>query len=172
MLSSGDALASGAAGPLQVAVDVTANPLLDLLGSAVGTFITTLLVGAIMIAVVPDYTQGRMAAVLDRPVGTLVYGFVALVLVVILTVALVFSIIGIVVAIPFVLLAYVIWAVGSAVAFLAVGDRLVGHEDGWTKALLVGAGINGLLTLTGIGGIVSLVVGAAGFGAVVDHALS
>jgi hypothetical protein len=62
--------------------------------------------------------------------------------------------------------AYLAWAVGASIAFLAVGDRLVGHEDGWTKPLLVGAAINGGLTLTGIGGIVTFGIGAAGFGAV------
>jgi hypothetical protein len=43
---------------------------------------------------------------------------------------------------------------------------LVGRDRGWLAALLVGAGINGLLTLTGIGSIVSFGVGAVGFGAV------
>ena len=56
----------------------------------------------------------------------------------------------------------------------SVGSRLLGHqcraalvgrEDGWLKPLVVAALINGGLTLTGIGGLVSFAVGAAGFGA-------
>ena len=54
----------------------------------------------------------------------------------------------------------------AAVAFLAIADRLVDREDGWTKPLLIAAGLNGALALTGVGGIVSFGIGAAGFGAV------
>ena len=154
-------------------VDVPAgNPVASVAGGAVVAFLTTLLVGAIMIAVAPEYTQRRMEQVLDNPVGTFAYGLLALLLVLLVSFVLVITVIGILVAVPFLVLSYVVWAVGSAIAFLAVGDRLVGHEDGWTKPLLVGAGINGLLTLTGIGGLVSFCVGAAGFGAVLRSYLS
>lgn len=142
------------------------NPAVNVAGGAVGAFLTTLLVGAIMIAVAPEYTRRRMAQVLEDPVGTSVYGIASLLLVFLVALVLVVTIIGIALAIPLLLLAWVVWAVGSAVAFLAIGDRLVGHDDGWTRPLLVAAGINGLLTLTGVGGILSLCVGAAGFGAV------
>jgi len=54
----------------------------------------------------------------------------------------------------------------AAVLVWAVGDRLVGHEDGWLKPLAVGAGVNGALALTAVGGVLSFAVGAAGFGAV------
>ncbi|WP_433633285.1 hypothetical protein [Halomicrococcus sp. NG-SE-24] len=142
------------------------DPVTNVAGSAVGAFLTTLLVGGIMVAAAPEYTRQRMAQVLENPVETFIYGLVSLLVVILVTVVLVITIIGIVVAIPFLLLVWVVWAVGSAIGFLAIADRLVGHEDGWTKPLLVGAGINGLLTLTGIGGLVSVCVGAAGFGAV------
>lgn len=148
-------------------VDVAVgSPVRSVLGGAVGAFLTTLLVGAIMVAVAPDYTRERMAQVLEDPIASFGYGLVALVVVVFLALVLILTIIGILVAIPFLILAWVVWAVGAAIAFLAIADRLVGHEDGWTKPLLVAAGINGLLTVTGIGGLVSFCVGAAGFGAV------
>ena len=148
-------------------VDVpAANPVAGLAGGAVTTFLTTLIVGAIMVALAPEYTRARMAGVLEEPVGTFLYGLVALVALFVVAVLLAITVVGLVLAVPLLILAYVVWAVGSAIAFLAIGDRFVGHEDGWTKALLVAAGINGLLTLTGIGGIVSFCVGAAGFGAV------
>ncbi|NHN48230.1 hypothetical protein G9464_11535 [Halostella sp. JP-L12] len=135
-------------------------------GGATGTFLTTLLVGAVMVALVPDYTERMMAEVLDDPVGTFGYGIVSLLVVALLAVLLVVSVVGLLVVIPFVVLAYVVWAFGAAVAFLAIADRLVGHEDGWLVPLIVAAAINGGLTLTGVGGLVALCVGAAGFGAV------
>ena len=149
-----------------VDVNVTTNPLRNVVSSAVGAFLTTLVVGAIMIAVWPDYTQGKMQRVLDDPLGTFVYGLVVIVFLVVVTVVLAITIVGIVVAIPLMIASWVLWAVGSAIAFLAIADRIVGHEDGWTTPVLVAAGLNGLLTLTGIGGLVSFAVGAAGFGAV------
>jgi hypothetical protein len=138
----------------------------SLVGSAVGTFLTTLVVGAILVAVAPEYTERMMDRVVEEPVGSFVYGLVCLLFVLLVTIVLVVTIIGILLAIPFALLAGVIWAVGAAIAYLAIADRLVGRDDGWTKPLLVAAALNGGLTLTGIGGIVSFCVGAAGFGAV------
>jgi hypothetical protein len=65
-------------------------------------------------------------------------------------------------------LLYVLWTVGSTIAFLAVADRLVGRDEGWTKPLVVPAAINGALAFTGIGGILAFVVGAAGSGVVLE----
>lgn len=147
-------------------VDVTVTLGEGLAGGAVGAFLTTLLLGAVLVALFPDATERLMTAVVGEPFQSLAYGVFALFALVSLTVALVFSIVGIVVAIPLVVAAYLTWGVGSAVAFLAIADRLVGHEDGWGKPLLVAARMNGLLTLTGIGTLVAICVGAAGFGAV------
>ena len=147
-------------------VDVGVDPGVGVVGGSIGAFLTTLVVGGVMIAVVPDYTERMMGIVLDEPVGAFVYGFVALLIVVVLTVLLAITIVGILLALPLALVAYLVWAVGAAVAYLAIGDRLVGHDDGWVKPLLVGAGINGALAITGIGGLVSFAIGAAGFGAV------
>jgi hypothetical protein len=156
---------------LQIDVDVGVDPASGLAGGAVGAFLTTLVVGAILVAVAPDYTVDRMAAVLDDPLGALVYGIAVFLALAVLVVALVLTFVGIVVAIPLVLLMYVLWAVGSTVAFLAIADRLVDRDDGWLKPLLVAAAINGGLALTGVGGILALVVGAAGFGAVLADLL-
>lgn len=164
-------LATLAAVPLQTLPDAVTS-LLGLVGGAVGAALTTLLVGAILVALAPDYTRARMDEVVERPIGSLGYGLAVLVFVVLAVVLLAITVVGLVVALPLAVVAYLAWAVGSAVAFLAVGDRLVGHADGWTKPLLVGAGINGLLALTGVGGLVSFCVGAAGFGAVARPYLS
>jgi hypothetical protein len=148
----------------QVNVDV--NPVAQLVGSAVGAFLTTLVVGAILVAVVPDYTERKMATLLEAPVGSFIYGFVSLIFLALVILVLFITIIGIIVALPLALLSYLVWAVGASIAFLAIGERLVGRDDGWAKPLLVGAGINGALTLTGIGGLLTFAIGAAGFGAV------
>jgi hypothetical protein len=137
-----------------------------LAGGAVGAFLTTLVVGAIAVAVFPERTEELMEAVVEDPVGSLVYGLLALFGLGLLTLVLVFTIIGIVIAVPLLFLAYVLWAVGATIAYLAIADRLVGHDDGWLKALLVAAGLNGALAATGIGSIIGLAVGAAGFGTI------
>lgn len=135
-------------------------------GSAIGAFLTTLVVGAILIAVVPEYTERMMGVVLDDPAGSFVYGILSLIVLFVVTLLLVITVIGILAAFPLMVVAYVVWAIGAAIAYLAIADRLVGHENGWLKPLLVGAGINGLLVVTGIGGLLTICIGATGFGAV------
>ena len=150
-------------------VDVGVEPGAGLVGGAVGAFLTTLIVGGILVAVAPGYTERMGASVLEEPVGAFVYGVVALLALVVVTLLLAITIVGILLAVPLALVAYVVWAVGAAVAYLAIGDRLVGHEDGWLKPLLVGAAINGVLTVTGIGGLIAFGIGATGFGAVLRN---
>lgn len=153
---------------LQVNVDVDLDPAFGLAGGAVGAFLTTLIVGAILVALAPDYTTARMNAVLDDPLGAFLYGIVVFVFLALATFVMAITIVGLVVALPLALLLYVLWALGSTIAFLAIADRLVGRDDGWTKPLVVAAAINGGLAFTGVGGIVAFVVGAAGFGVVLE----
>jgi len=147
-------------------VDPVGTPFVNLAGSAVTAFLTTLVVGAILVAVAPDYTERKMTTLLEDPLGAFLYGAVVLIFLVLVVVILAITIIGLLVAVPLALVSYLVWAVGAAIAFLAVGERLVGRADGWAKPLVVGAAINGALTLTGVGGILTFAIGAAGFGAV------
>ncbi len=140
-------------------------------GGALGAFATTLVVGAILVAVAPDLLERTSQAVETNPVDSFVYGIVCLVFTVLVTIVLVVTIVGILVAIPFVILSYLVWAVGATVAFTTIAVRLVGREDGWLKPLLLAAALNGLLTLSGIGGLVAFIVGATGFGAVLRDRL-
>ena len=146
---------------------IDVDPFEGLVGGAFSAFLTTLVIGAILLAIAPRYTERLMGILEDDAVDTFVYGLVALVALVALTILLVITILGILLAIPLIVFAVLVWAVGAAIAYLLIGDRLVGHEDGWGKALLVGAGINGVLTITGIGGLLAFCIGAAGFGAVI-----
>ncbi|QLH76278.1 hypothetical protein HZS55_02705 [Halosimplex rubrum] len=166
------ALAAVADPLFQVDVNVDFNPVANVVGSAVGTFLTTLIVGAILVAIAPAFLEDRMAAVLDDPVGSFVYGVLVLIFLALAILVLFVTIIGVVVALPLALLAYVVWAVGAAVAFLAIADRVVDREgDDWTTALVVAAAMNGGLVLTGVGGIIAFCIGAAGFGAVLEDRL-
>lgn len=142
-----------------------------LLSGAVSAFLITFVIGALAIAVAPRFTEGTMSTVVDDPVGSFVYGLVFLVALAFLTVVLVLTILGIFLAIPLILLAVALWGVGAAIAYLTIGDRLVGHDAGWLKPLLVGAAINGVLTLSGIGGVIAFLIGATGFGAILRSLL-
>lgn len=141
----------------------------SLVGSAIDAFLTTLLVGAIMVAVAPAFTERMMADVLAEPFGTFLYGIACLLALGLVSFLLAITVIGLLLAAPLLLVAYLVWAVGSAIGYLAIAKRLIGRGDGWLKPLLVGAGISGLLALTGIGGLLGLCIGAAGFGAVLRN---
>ncbi|MFW6435629.1 MAG: hypothetical protein ACOCY1_04540 [Halovenus sp.] len=160
-------IGEGMSGEPGANVDVS----LGLGGGAFGVFLTTLLVGALLIALAPEYTDRMKQSLVAEPVDSFIYGVLSLVALILVTFLLVLTIIGIFVVIPLAIAAYVLWAVGSAIAFLLIGERLVDAED-WKLPLLVGAGINGALALTGVGGLVSFCIGAAGFGAVLRDLLA
>jgi hypothetical protein len=147
-------------------LDVDIDPGTGLGSGAVGAALTTLIVGAILVALVPAYTEGKMGDVVAKPVDSFLYGLFALLALIVVTIVLFITVIGIIVAIPLAIVAGLAWAVGAVIGYLAIADRLIGHEDGWLKPLALAAVINGGLTLTGVGGLVSFAVGAAGFGAV------
>ena len=143
-----------------------------LAGSAIGAFATTLVVGAILIAIAPSYVETQLEAVRNEPIESFGYGIVILIGLIVVAFLLAISIIGLLFVIPLVLAAYLVWAVGATIAYLAIADRLVDRDGEWTKPLLVAAAINGALALTGIGGLLSVIIGATGFGAVVRSWLS
>ncbi|MXR53109.1 hypothetical protein GRX03_16045 [Halovenus sp. WSH3] len=149
-------------------IDVQIGAEQTLFGGAVSAFFTTLVVGAILVAVFPDYTERMIGEVFDDPVGPFLYGITVLLLVVVLIVLLVISIVGILFVIPLAVLGALVWAAGSSLVLLGIADRVVGHEDGWLVPLLLAAGINAGLALSGIGALVSFVFGALGVGTILD----
>ncbi|QSG05375.1 hypothetical protein [Halapricum desulfuricans] len=140
-------------------------------GGAASAFLSTLLVGAILVALAPDYTERQIDEIRENVVGAFIYGVVSLIALLLLSLVLFITIVGVPVAVALLVLAVVLWAVGAAIAFLAIADSLVGHDDGWAVPLVLAAGINGGLALTGIGGLVSFFVGAVGFGTVLRDLL-
>ena len=149
-------------------IDVQVGTEQTLFGGAVSAFFTTLVVGALLIAFAPDYTERMVATVFEDPIRPLLYGITVLLLLVVLIIVLVITILGILFAVPVAIVAGLVWAAGSTIALLGIAERLVGHEDGWLVPLLVAAAINAGLALSGIGGLVSFVLGALGFGTILD----
>jgi hypothetical protein len=147
------------------------EPLIGLVGGAVGAALTTLVIGAILVAIAPNYTERKMASLAGDPLPAILYGVVCLVFAILVTVVLVFTVIGILLAIPFALVASLLWAVGATIGYLTIADRLVDDADGWVTPLAIAAALNGVLALTGIGGLVSFLVGAAGFGVILRDVL-
>ena len=133
---------------------------------AAGAFLSTLIVGAIMVAVAPGYVERMMKQVRDEPVSSFIYGILWIILLAILIVALVISILGILLIPILAIVVSLVWAIGAAIGFLAIADRLVDRGDSWLKPLLVAAALAGGITVTGIGGILSFAIGAAGFVAI------
>lgn len=145
--------------------DVSVDLLPSLGGGAVVTFLTTLIVGVTLIALVPDYVERRMASIAAKPIDSFLYGLIVL-LVLAVAITLLLAVVGAAVAALLVIVATLLWSIGATIAYLAIADRLTRRGGGWAKPLLVAAIINGGLALTGVGGLISVAVGAAGFGAV------
>lgn len=145
--------------------DTTIDPIIGVGGSALGAFAATLVVGAILVALAPDWTRRAMQTGADEPIESILLGLVLVVGFGIGLFVLVLSIIGILVAIPLIILATILWSAGSAVGFLAIANRLVDTSEDWLAPLVLAATLSGLLTLSAIGGLLSGVVGLAGVGA-------
>lgn len=143
---------------------VGVDPAVGLGSGAFGTFLSTLIVGALLLVLAPDWTRSRMRAVSRNPFGSFVYGVVALLVAAFVVVLLFVTVVGIVIAVPLALLVYLVWVGGAVIAYLAIAERFVDVDDDWVVALVVAAALNGVLTFTGIGALLSFCIGAAGFG--------
>ncbi|WP_323676200.1 hypothetical protein [Halorubellus sp. PRR65] len=143
---------------------VGVDPAVGLGGGAFGTFVSTLVVGAILLVLAPRWTRTRIRRVTRSPVGNFAYGFAVLLLAIFVIVLLAITLVGLFVAIPLAFLLYLAWTVGAVIAYLAIADRFVDVDDDWVVALVAAAALNGVLTLTGIGALLSFCIGAAGFG--------
>jgi hypothetical protein len=84
-------------------------------GTATGSFLTTLLVGAIMVALAPAYTEQMVGVVRDDIVGSFAYGIAALLVISLVAILLAGTVLGLLFVVPLLVLAYVVWAVGARV---------------------------------------------------------
>lgn len=155
--------------PPETGVDVQIGAGQTLFGGAVSAFFTTLVVGVLLVALFPEYTERMIADIFEEPVGRFLYGIAVLLLLGVLIFLLVISIIGILFVIPLIVAVWLVWAAGVSLVLLAIADRLVGHEDGWLVPLLIAATINAALALSGVGALISIILGALGFGTVLSE---
>ena len=135
--------------------DPTFSPLAGALASA---FVTFLVAGG-LVALKPDYTERTTDRILDAPGKTFIYGIGIGILGGIVAVVLVFTVIGIVVSVPILIVLAVIGYLG----FLAAG-RVVSESWGTVVAVAVAvAAVAGGIPV--LGGFIELVLGSMGAGA-------
>ncbi|WP_327051990.1 hypothetical protein [Halomicrococcus gelatinilyticus] len=141
------------------------TPSVSPLARVVGGGLSTLVVGGLLLAAAPDYTDRIVDQISDEPVACFGWGLAVLVLFVGTTVLLAITVVGIVLVIPLVLAVAVVGVVGSALGYLALFGRVV--ESRWL-ALGLGALVAGLTNVVPVlGSVVGFVVGSVGVGAVV-----
>lgn len=92
-------------------------------GGADSALLTTLIVGVLLIALAPEFTERKVATVWNAPLSAALWGLLGIGGVLALSTLLVITLVGIPVAITLLLVADVAWAVGSALAFLRIGER-------------------------------------------------
>ena len=147
---------------------------LELLGSAAVEFVVTAvgvaLVGVVVSTVAPDFTDGGVEYLRAEPGEAFVYGVAAYVTIVVAMFLLAVTVVGLVVVIPAVIVLAILGFGGTAVSVIALGTWIrsaFGSDagNGRETALVVGAvAWAGLGVIPVLGGLVTFVVGAMGFG--------
>lgn len=130
----------------------------------------TLVVGGLLVALAPNTTQRCTDRALETPGAAFAYGFGCLIAVIGLAIVLAITVIGLVVAIPLLLLFALVSVIAGEFGYLAVG-RLV--NDGWSSALgfaiVVSAFVGAVPVL---GTLVGFVLTSIGVGTVAMGVLS
>jgi hypothetical protein len=146
----------------------------ELVGSAALSFVATAvgitLVGVIVSAVAPDFTDSGVAYLRAEPGEAFVYGVVAYVAIAVAMFVLAITIIGLIVVVPAILVLAILSFGGTAVSAIALGTWIRsafgsraanGRETDLVVGAVAWAGF-GLVPL--LGGLVRFIVGAMGFG--------
>lgn len=136
---------------------------------AVSVFLATLLAGAVLTTFAPRYTEKMILAVRGRPIGSLFYGLLSMLTAALVILLLFLTYLAAPVALLLLVTATVAVVMGATITFLAITDKLVGHDDSWLAVLVLAAAVNAGLVLTGVGGLVSVGAAAAGFGAMLNN---
>jgi hypothetical protein len=146
----------------------------ELLGSAVVEFAVTavgvVLVGVVVSAVAPDFTDDGVEYLRTEPGEAFVYGVAAYVAIAVAMFVLAITVIGLIVVVPAVIVLAILSFGGTAVSAIALGTwtrSALGRDtaNGRQTALVVGAvAWAGLGLVPVLGGLVRFVVGAMGFG--------
>ncbi|WP_144799131.1 hypothetical protein [Halorubrum depositum] len=146
----------------------------ELLGSAAVEFVVTAvgvaLVGVVVSAVAPEFTDDGVEYLRAEPGEAFLYGVAAYVGIAVAMFLLAITVIGLVVVVPAVIVIAILSFGGTAVSAIALGTWIrsalgSGAESGRETALVVGAvAWAGLGLVPVLGGLVRFVVGAMGFG--------
>jgi len=132
--------------------------------AAIG-FVTTLLVGAILLSLAPEFVDRGVDRIHDEGVACFGWGVAVLVAFVGVSVLLALTVVGVVLVIPLALGFAVVAFVGNVLGYLALFDGVLESRK---SALVAGAAVAGATNLVPIlGGLVGFVVGSLGVGAVV-----
>lgn len=128
-------------------------------GEAVVAALITLVVGGGLILLTPGYTERTTQRILDHPGEALLYGIAIGLLATIVLVILILSVIGILLAIPLIIVLVVFGELG----YLAVG-RLV--TDNWGIVLLVAMGTSAVAGgVPVLGALLAIILSSLGIGA-------
>jgi len=146
----------------------------ELAGSAalsfVGTAVGVTLVGLVVSAIAPDFTDSGVEYLRADPGEAFVYGVVAYVAIAVAMFLLAITVIGLIVVVPAILVLAVLSFGGTAVSAIALGTWIrsllgMGAANGRGADLVVGAvAWAGFGLVPVLGGLVRFVVGAMGFG--------
>lgn len=128
-------------------------------------FISQLVVGAILLALLPGYVNRVSSTVRDEPGITFLKGLAALIAVPVLAVIAAFTIIGIPVALlTLFLYAATLW-VATILGSYSIAEAVVGEDSKWISLLLGLVFYQALSFVPVVGGITQLLIAVAGFGA-------
>lgn len=135
------------------------------------TFLGTLVVGALLLALAPDFTESIIETVEDETVTAFLWGIGIFVALIVVMVILVITIVGILVAIPLGIAMAILDLIGTATVFLFLGERLAdagGVDTSRWGHLVVGAVLATVIAaIPIIGGLANFVISSIGVGAVV-----
>jgi hypothetical protein len=139
--------------------------------SAAGALLGTLIIGALLLAIAPGFTERIINTIEDEPVSSFLWGLGIFVAFIVVIIVLFITLIGIVVAIPLILLMVFVSLFGGALVFIVIGERLLVAANVETSRwghLAVGAVVAALLAVIPvIGGVTNFIVNTVGVGAIV-----
>jgi len=141
------------------------NP--DPTAQAVGGFLSTLVIGLLLVVAAPDYSDRVLERARGEPLMSFLWGLGVLVAVIGAVVVLAITVVGLVVAIPLLIVFFLVAVAGNVFGYLALFD---GYLDDRRLAVVVAALLAGATSLIPVlGDLVGFVVGAVGAGAMVLH---
>ena len=141
--------------------------------SAAGTFLGTLILGALLLVLAPDFTENVIDTIEEKPGPSFLWGLGVFVAFIFVIIALFITLIGIFLAVPLVIVMIFVSLFGGAIVFIFVGERLLEAANVETSRwghLGVGAfAATVLAAIPVVGGITNFVVNTVGVGALVYY---